>query len=91
MTSVAISPKFQVVIPRAVRQQLNLKAGQRVHVRANEAGQVVIEPEVDIMSLRGLLKPIPGVDITHVENDSEGPDWPGGCDSLPGVKYQAKK
>ena len=91
MTSVAISPKFQVVIPRAVRQQLNLKAGQRVHVRANEAGQVVIEPELDIMSLRGILKPIPGVDITNVENDPEGPDWPGGCDPLPGVKYQAKK
>ena len=91
MTSVAISPKFQVVIPRAVRQQLNLKAGQRVHVRANEAGQVVIEPELDIMSLRGILKPIPGVDITLIENDPEGPDWPGGCDSLPGVKYQAKK
>ena len=91
MTSVAISPKFQVVIPWAVRQQLNLKAGQRVHVRANEAGQVVIEPELDIMSLRGILKPIPGVDITHVENDPESPDWPGGCDSLQGVKYQAKK
>ena len=91
MTSVAISPKFQVVIPRAVRQQLKLKVGQRVHVRANEAGQVVIEPELDIMSLRGLLKPMPGEDITHVENDPEGPDWPGGCDSLPGVKYQAKK
>ena len=74
MTSVAISPKFQVVIPRAVRQQLNLKAGQRVHVRANEAGQVVIEPELDIMSFRGILKPIPGVDITHVENDPEGPE-----------------
>ena len=91
MTSVAISPKFQVMIPRAVRQQLNLKAGQRVHVRANEAGQVVIEPELDILSLRGLLKPIPGVDITHVENDPEGQDWPRGCDSLPGVKYQVKK
>ena len=91
MTSVAISTKFQVVIPRAVRQQLNLKAGQRVHVRANEAGQVVIEPELDIMSLRGILKPVPGVDITHVENDPEGLDCPGGCDSLPDVKYQAKK
>ena len=87
MTSVAISPKFQVVIPRAVRQQLNLKAGQRVHVRANEAGQVVIEPELDIMSLRGILKPIPGVDITHVENDPEGPNWPGGCDPLPDAEW----
>ena len=74
MTTVAISPKFQVVIPRAVRQQLNLKVGQRVHVRANEAGQVVIEPELDIMSLRGILKSLPGVDITHFENDPEGMD-----------------
>ena len=87
MTSVAISPKFQVVIPRAVRQKLKLKVGQRVHVRANEAGQVVIEPELDIMSLHGILKPIPGVDITHVENDPEGPDGPGGCDPLPDAEW----
>ena len=71
MTSVVISSKFRVVIPRAVRQQLKLKAGQRVHVRANEAGQVVVEPELDIMSLRGILKPISGMDVTHIENDPE--------------------
>jgi AbrB family looped-hinge helix DNA binding protein len=87
MTSVAISPKFQVVIPRAVRQQLKLKAGQRVHVRANEAGQVVIEPELDIMNARGILHLIPGVDITHIENDPEGPEWPGGCDPLPDADW----
>ena len=87
MTTVAISPKFQVVIPRAVRQQLQLKAGQRVHVRANEAGQVVIEPELDMMNARGILPLMPGVDITHIENDPEGPEWPGGCGPLPDADW----
>lgn len=72
MTSVVISSKFRVVIPRAVRQQLKLKAGQRVHVRANEAGQVVFEPELDMINARGILPRIAGVDIAHIENDPEG-------------------
>jgi AbrB family looped-hinge helix DNA binding protein len=32
MEKVTISPKFQVVIPRSVRERLNLKPGQQVQV-----------------------------------------------------------
>jgi AbrB family looped-hinge helix DNA binding protein len=32
MEKATISPKFQVVIPRSVRERLNLKAGQQVQV-----------------------------------------------------------
>ena len=32
MTSVAVSPKFQVVIPKDVRKQLNIQPGQHLNV-----------------------------------------------------------
>jgi len=75
---------FAVAENRRISQDILVAPGQTMGA---EAGQVVIEPELDIMSLRGILKPIPGVDITHVENDPEGPDWPGGCDPLPDAEW----
>ncbi len=83
MTSVAISPKFQIVIPKAIRVVLNLRPGQRVEVKLDESGRAFLEPELDIRSARGFLKPIAGVDVTDIPNDPEGPDWPGGCDPIP--------
>ena len=82
MTTVAVSPKFQVVIPKDIRRQLGIRAGQRVDIHIDQ-GRVVLEPEVDIMALRGLCR---GMD-THVPNDPEGPDWPGGCDPLPDADW----
>lgn len=77
MTSVAVSPKFQVVIPKEVRKQLNILPGQRVDVRV-EGLHIVLQPELPMSALRGLC---PGID-TNVPNDPEGPAWPGGCDLL---------
>jgi AbrB family looped-hinge helix DNA binding protein len=88
MTSVAISPKFQVVIPKAVREVLKLVPGQRVEVRELNGG-IFFEPVPDIMSLRGFLQPIKGVDISDVPNDPESPDWPGGCDPIPDADWLA--
>ncbi|MFM2276318.1 MAG: hypothetical protein RL211_2190 [Pseudomonadota bacterium] len=68
MTSVALSPKFQIVIPKDVRRALQLVAGQRVEVRA-EGGKVVLEPELPMRAARGML---PGLDAS-VPNDPE--DW----------------
>ncbi|MDZ7856259.1 AbrB/MazE/SpoVT family DNA-binding domain-containing protein [Sphaerotilus sp.] len=84
MTTVSVSPKFQVVIPKDVRRALNLKAGQRVDIRV-VGGQAVLEPQVDIRSLRGFL---PGLS-TDVPNDPEGACWPGGCDPAPGPFWPA--
>ena len=82
MTSVAISPKFQVVIPKAVREVLKLRPGQRVDVRLDGQGRAVLEPVPDIMALRGFLNPLAGVDVADVPNDPEAADWPGGCDPV---------
>lgn len=82
MTSVALSPKFQIVIPKALREVLKLVPGQRMEMNLDPAGRLFLEPELDIRSARGFLKQIPGVDVSDVPNDPESPDWPGGCDPI---------
>jgi AbrB family looped-hinge helix DNA binding protein len=55
MISVKISKKFQIVIPRAIREQLRIEPGQRLQVLEKE-GCIQLVPEVDIRELRGFLK-----------------------------------
>jgi AbrB family looped-hinge helix DNA binding protein len=57
MQSVTVSPKFQVVIPRPVRDSLHLHAGQKMQVVEYD-GRVEFIPERDISELRGFLKGI---------------------------------
>jgi AbrB family looped-hinge helix DNA binding protein len=50
-----ISSKFQVVIPREVRKQFNLKPGQRIaFIPFNKTLRVVIVQPID--QARGILK-----------------------------------
>ena len=55
MEKVAISPRFQVVIPRAVRARLNLRAGQQVQVFSYE-DRIEIIPVRPARELRGFLQ-----------------------------------
>ena len=55
METVIISPKFQVVIPRSVRERLNLKPGQQVQVIPYE-GRIEFIPLRPAHELRGLLR-----------------------------------
>lgn len=66
MTAVTISPKFQVVIPKAVREQLNLVPGQKVQVLAY-GDRVEFIPVRPARDLRGVLR---GLDTTF-ERDRE--------------------
>ena len=77
MTSVSLSPKFQIVIPKEVRALFNLVPGQQMEVRAVN-GRIEVMPELPMSALRGMCR---GID-TSVPNDDEGPTWPGGCDPL---------
>jgi len=54
---VTVSPKFQVVIPRMVRESLGLRPGQKMQVIEYE-GRIEFIPEKDIAELRGFLKGI---------------------------------
>ena len=60
MEVVTISPKFQVVIPRSVRERLNLSPGQKVQALVYD-GRVELIPIRPAKALRGFLK---GIDTT---------------------------
>ena len=62
MSTVALSPKFQVVIPKDIRRALNLVSGQRMEVQLN-GNKVEFTPEKTIASLRGRW---PGIDTQVV-------------------------
>jgi len=57
MQAVTVSPKYQVVIPKAVREALNLRPGQRMQVIEHD-GRIEFIPERDLKELRGFLKGI---------------------------------
>lgn len=57
MQSVTLSPKYQVVIPKAVREALKLYPGQKMQIVEYE-GRIELLPERDIKELRGFLKGI---------------------------------
>ncbi len=66
MNAVTISPKFQVVIPRAVREKLGLSAGQKVQMIVLD-GRIELIPIRPARKLRGLLR---GIDAT-VQRDPD--------------------
>jgi AbrB family looped-hinge helix DNA binding protein len=57
MQTVTVSPKYQVVIPKAVREALHLRPGQKMQVVEYE-GRIELIPERDVKELRGFLKGI---------------------------------
>ena len=66
MTTVTVSPKFQVVIPRAIRERLQIEAGQKVQAIAFE-DRIELIPLRSAKSMRGFLK---GID-TRVARDED--------------------
>lgn len=60
MTTVTISPKYQVVIPKEVREKLGLKPGQKL--QAVLIGNMIqLVPYRSAKEMRGFLK---GIDTT---------------------------
>jgi AbrB family looped-hinge helix DNA binding protein len=57
MQTVTVSPKYQVVIPKTVREALKLHPGQKMQI-VEYAGRIELIPERDIKELRGFLKGI---------------------------------
>ncbi|MBL7003837.1 MAG: AbrB/MazE/SpoVT family DNA-binding domain-containing protein [Gammaproteobacteria bacterium] len=55
MLSVKVSPKYQVVIPKEIRDSLHLVPGQRMQVVQYE-NRIELIPERDIEELEGFLK-----------------------------------
>ncbi len=66
MQTVTVSPKYQVVIPKKIRDTLQLKPGQKMRVIEYD-GRIEMIPDRDISELRGFIKGI-NTDILR-END----------------------
>jgi len=62
MSTTTISPKYQVVIPKDVREKLRLKSGQKLTVVA-KGGVVYLVPEKPIESFKGFLKSMNTKDV----------------------------
>jgi len=67
MDAVTVSPKYQVVIPLKVREQMRVKPGQKMHVIAYD-NMVVFIPVRSIKEARGSLKGI-NTDVNRDEGD----------------------
>ena len=58
MATATLSPKFQIIIPKEVRDKLHLTPRQRLHIL--EKGEIItLVPEVPLKSLKGMLKGMP--------------------------------
>ncbi len=55
MPTSSISTKFQIVIPKPVREKLRLRPGQRLQV-IEHSGTITLVPEVPLKSLKGFVK-----------------------------------
>ncbi len=65
MDTVTLSPKYQVVIPQAIRQALGLRAGEKFNVM-HYANRVEFIPVRPMQEMRGFLR---GMDTTIVRED----------------------
>ena len=66
MDIVTVSPKFQVVIPRAIRQALGLRPGKKIHAIPFD-NRIEMIPGRPIEEMQGFLK---GID-TDLEREQD--------------------
>lgn len=65
MDTVTLSPKFQVVIPKRIRERLKLRAGQKIQAIAYD-DRIELVPVRPVRSMRGFVK---GIDTTVARED----------------------
>ena len=68
METVKVSPKFQVVIPKRVRKELQLKPGQELIVYVFD-GSIRLSKPRSIKDLRGIAKGMKWKDDYRDRND----------------------
>jgi len=68
METVKVSPKFQIVIPKAIREQLKLKPGEELQVYVLDRSIHIHRPR-SIKELRGIAKGLEWKDDYRDRND----------------------
>jgi AbrB family looped-hinge helix DNA binding protein len=72
MTSVTLSPKFQIVIPRDIRRALSLVPGQCLEARL-QGDRIELVPIQPMAAMRGLFR---GIDTRVPDDEIEPPTRP---------------
>ena len=65
MPTLTVSPKYQVVIPKQIRESLQLQPGQKIHATLFD-GRIELIPLLPMPQMRGFL---PGLDPTVTRED----------------------
>jgi AbrB family looped-hinge helix DNA binding protein len=55
MAVVTVSPKYQIVIPKEVREKFKIKPGEKLIILNSEKGLVVL-PDRSIVEMEGFIK-----------------------------------
>ncbi|MFW2439754.1 MAG: AbrB/MazE/SpoVT family DNA-binding domain-containing protein [Arenicellales bacterium] len=66
MTSVTVSPKYQVVIPKEIRESMGIISGQKIEILTYQ-NRIELIPIQPMKKMRGFLK---GID-TSVKRDKD--------------------
>ena len=66
MATVTVSPKYQIVIPREIRESNGIVSGQKIHM-ISYRDRIQLVPIVPIERLKGSLK---GID-TNVQRETD--------------------
>lgn len=67
MTQTVVSSKYQIVIPKEVRQKLDLEKGQILQVVARN-GVITLVPDRPLAELRGFVK---GIDDSELRDKDD--------------------
>ena len=67
MNAVTISPKYQVVIPRSIRERINLHPGERLQVISFD-DRIELIPIKPMREMRGVLR---GLDSTFIREEDD--------------------
>lgn len=67
MAATTVSSRYQVVIPKEVREQLNIKPGQKLQVIVL-GGVIHLVPVLSLDELRGIAK---GIDTSNIRDERD--------------------
>lgn len=65
MTSVTVSSKYQIVIPKEIRESMGIVSGQKVQIMSYQ-GRIEVIPLKPMKEMRGFLK---GIDTTVLREE----------------------
>ncbi len=57
MTTVTVSPKYQIVIPKEIRESMGIVSGQKVQIMSYQ-GRIEVIPLKPMKEMKGFLKDI---------------------------------